>query len=160
VIQGRNRSEYYKRVNRALDPIRQHRTAPLTLDALADVAGFSRFHFHRDLWTSERVCLGIGLDNPHVTDPALCRYDAAIVVPEAFVVDGDASVMLVDGGSVPLPCSRWAARASPGPTTSSSGAGCPTAAISPTTACCSSGYLGDLESATGQVQVCVPIRPL
>ena len=34
----------------------------------------------RDLWTAERVCYGVVHDNPHVTAPEKCRYDAAIAI--------------------------------------------------------------------------------
>src|SRR5262249_41958393 len=44
------------------------------------------------------ICLGISLDNPKVTDPSRCRYDAAIVLPDDFKVDGDVNVTDVAGG--------------------------------------------------------------
>ncbi len=43
----RNRLEYEKRVNRVIDHIREHLGEALTLAALARVATFSPFHFHR-----------------------------------------------------------------------------------------------------------------
>jgi AraC family transcriptional regulator len=52
----------------------------------------------RDLWTADRTTLGISHDNPYVTDPARCRYDAAIVIPPAFRADGDVNVAEVKGG--------------------------------------------------------------
>src|SRR5262245_44591506 len=42
-----NRLEYEKRVNRVIDHIREHLAHELTLAALARVAAFSPFHFHR-----------------------------------------------------------------------------------------------------------------
>src|SRR5262245_52664598 len=42
-----NRLEYEKRVNRVIDHIREHLADELTLAALARVAAFSPFHFHR-----------------------------------------------------------------------------------------------------------------
>jgi AraC family transcriptional regulator len=56
----------------------------------------------RDLWTPDRVCLGISHDNPHVTDPARCRLDAAIVVPGDFRPDGQVNVTEVEGGKYAL----------------------------------------------------------
>jgi AraC family transcriptional regulator len=41
------RLEYEKRVNRVIDHVRQHLGEELTLAALARVAAFSPFHFHR-----------------------------------------------------------------------------------------------------------------
>lgn len=40
-------TEYIRRVNRVIDYIENHIAGSLTLDELADVANFSRFHFHR-----------------------------------------------------------------------------------------------------------------
>lgn len=42
-----HRAEYTRRMNRVLDYIDQHLDTPLDLAQLADVANFSRFHFHR-----------------------------------------------------------------------------------------------------------------
>jgi AraC family transcriptional regulator len=52
----------------------------------------------RDLWTADRICLGIPHDNPRVTEPSKCRYDAAVVVPEGFEADSDVNVVEVQGG--------------------------------------------------------------
>src|SRR5262245_29288622 len=43
----KNRLEYEKRVNRVIDHVRHHLADELTLIALARVAAFSPFHFHR-----------------------------------------------------------------------------------------------------------------
>jgi AraC family transcriptional regulator len=56
----------------------------------------------RDLWTADRICFGISHDNPHVTDPARCRYDAAIAVPHDLRVDGDVNVAELAGGKYAL----------------------------------------------------------
>lgn len=42
-----SRAEYVARVNRVIDHIERNLAEPLSLAALADVAGMSRFHFHR-----------------------------------------------------------------------------------------------------------------
>jgi len=42
-----SRAEYTARVNRVIDHIERNLAEPLSLAALADVAGMSRFHFHR-----------------------------------------------------------------------------------------------------------------
>lgn len=44
---GPSRAEYVGRVNRVLDHIDRHLAEPLGLEALARVAAFSPFHFHR-----------------------------------------------------------------------------------------------------------------
>jgi AraC family transcriptional regulator len=41
------RSEYTARINRVIDHIDAHLSEEMSLDELAGVAGFSRFHFHR-----------------------------------------------------------------------------------------------------------------
>ena len=41
------RSEYQLRINRVVDHIEAHLAEPLPLEALAKVAAFSPFHFHR-----------------------------------------------------------------------------------------------------------------
>ena len=52
-----NRAEYARRMNRVLDHIGRHLEGPLELAELADVANFSRFHFHRvfTAWMGETV---------------------------------------------------------------------------------------------------------
>jgi AraC family transcriptional regulator len=56
----------------------------------------------RDLWTADRICLGISHDNPHVTDPTRCRFDAAIVIPADCQPDGDVNVLELEGGKYAL----------------------------------------------------------
>ena len=43
----RQREEYLARINRVLDYIEEHIDQELSLDKLARIASFSRFHFHR-----------------------------------------------------------------------------------------------------------------
>lgn len=52
-----SRAEYARRMNRVLDHIGRHLDQPLDLARLADVANFSRFHFHRlfTAWMGETV---------------------------------------------------------------------------------------------------------
>jgi AraC family transcriptional regulator len=52
----------------------------------------------RDLWTADRICLGIPYDDPSVTEAARCRYDAGIVVPEGFRAEDQINVTTVEGG--------------------------------------------------------------
>ncbi|KYF70949.1 AraC family transcriptional regulator [Sorangium cellulosum] len=58
----------------------------------------ARWAAARDLWTADRLCLGIAHDNPKVTEPARCRHDAAIVIPDGLKADGDVNVTDVAGG--------------------------------------------------------------
>ena len=41
------REAYISRINRVIDFVENHYMDTLTIDDLADVAGFSRYHFHR-----------------------------------------------------------------------------------------------------------------
>ena len=52
----------------------------------------------RDLWPDDRLCLGIPHDNPRVTEPGKCRYDAGLVVPPGFTADGEVNTIEVPGG--------------------------------------------------------------
>lgn len=46
-IRQASRSEYQARINRVLDYIERNIAEPLSLEELADVANFSKYHFHR-----------------------------------------------------------------------------------------------------------------
>jgi AraC family transcriptional regulator len=52
----------------------------------------------RDLFTDTRVTLGIAYDDPSVTAPEKCRYDACVVVPSEFPGDKWVNLMDVAGG--------------------------------------------------------------
>jgi AraC family transcriptional regulator len=52
----------------------------------------------RELWTSDRICLGIAHDDPRVTDPDKCRYDACIVIPAGIALDAQVNVVDFPGG--------------------------------------------------------------
>ena len=45
-----------------------------------------------------RPTYGIGHDDPCVTAPDKCRYDACVEVPDGFTAQGDVSVMTLPGG--------------------------------------------------------------
>jgi AraC family transcriptional regulator len=51
-----------------------------------------------DLGPGPRVKLGIAHDDPCITAPARCRYDACVVVPRDFVADRLVDVLEVPGG--------------------------------------------------------------
>jgi AraC family transcriptional regulator len=52
----------------------------------------------RGLLTKDAVCLGVGHDDPAVTEPARIRYDACIVVPDATPVAGGIGIQILPGG--------------------------------------------------------------
>jgi len=51
-----------------------------------------------DLTLEETTRLGIGHDNPTITAPERCRYDACVVVPRDFTADRWVNLMDVPGG--------------------------------------------------------------
>lgn len=52
----------------------------------------------RDLWTADRLCLGIAQDDPRVTAPEKCRYDAAIVIGDRAIDESAINVAVVPPG--------------------------------------------------------------
>ena len=51
-----------------------------------------------DLGPGPRVTLGVAYDDPSITEPERCRYDACVVIPRDFVPDRLVDVMDVSGG--------------------------------------------------------------
>jgi AraC family transcriptional regulator len=51
-----------------------------------------------DLLSDSTVTLGIAYDDPDVTAPERCRYDACVVVPPSFQPDRSVNIMDVPGG--------------------------------------------------------------
>jgi AraC family transcriptional regulator len=47
IAYNKSMTDYIERINRVMDYIESHLHLPLTLDTLADIACFSKFHFHR-----------------------------------------------------------------------------------------------------------------
>ena len=116
----------------------------------------------RDLWTPDRLCLGIGHDNPKVTEPARCRYDAAIVIPAGFTPDGDVNVGEIEGGKYAVV--HFVGK---GPEVGSAYDGIfawlPNSGYQPENRCIFELYRGEfMEAETGNFRcdVCVPVRPL
>ncbi|AUX48412.1 AraC family transcriptional regulator [Sorangium cellulosum] len=117
----------------------------------------------RDLWTADRICLNIAHDNPNVTEPAKCRLDAAIVIPDGFAVDGDVNVTDVPGG-------KYAASVFVGdPSTIGAawdqlfGRWLPESGYQPDHRACFELYQGefhDPKTNTFRCELCLPVRPL
>jgi AraC family transcriptional regulator len=62
---------------------------------------WTRFHKWmqtRDLPSDGRITLGVGYDDPDVTAPDRCRYDACVVVPADFTPDRWVNVTDVAAG--------------------------------------------------------------
>ncbi|WP_437813527.1 AraC family transcriptional regulator [Sorangium sp. So ce1078] len=117
----------------------------------------------RDLWTPDRICVGISHDNPKVTEPSRCRYDAAIVIPESFKVDGEANVTDIAGG-------KYAASAFIGDASAIGAAWdrlfaewLPQSGYQPDHRPCFELYQGEFHDPkpnTFRCELCLPVRPL
>jgi AraC family transcriptional regulator len=59
----------------------------------------ARWAAARGLWSSESICVGIAHDDPRVTEPDKCRYDAGIVIPADLEVDASVGVLDLQGGT-------------------------------------------------------------
>ncbi|WP_437675338.1 AraC family transcriptional regulator [Sorangium sp. So ce131] len=117
----------------------------------------------RDLWTADRICLNIAHDNPKVTEPAKCRLDAAIVIPDGFVADGDVNVTDIPGG-------KYAAGVFAGEASAIGAAWdqlfarwLPESGYQPDHRVCFELYQGefhDPKTNTFRCELCLPVRPL
>ena len=109
---------YLRRINGVIDHIRAHPDGDLSLAALAAVAGFSPFHFHRIFSgivgetvhdfvqrvrldraaalmkgsPSRATLLGMSQDDPEVTPLELCHYDLCLTAPADWQGDGAVAV--------------------------------------------------------------------
>ena len=52
----------------------------------------------RNLLNEDATILGISWDNPHITPPEKCRYDACVVVPETVKPDGEVGMQDIPAG--------------------------------------------------------------
>lgn len=46
----------------------------------------------------QQTCYGVGLDDPSITPPDKCRYDACVTVPDGFDAAGSADIATLPGG--------------------------------------------------------------
>lgn len=132
-----SRAEYATRMHNVIEHIDNHLDGPLNLEALAAVAHFSPFHFHRmkvklidrppvtiaylrhlgpygepimrfwqDIyypWAAthnlfDQPRYGISHDDPSITAPEQCRYDACAEVAADFAGAGHAFKTTIAGG--------------------------------------------------------------
>jgi AraC family transcriptional regulator len=117
----------------------------------------------RELWTAERRCIGISQDDPRVTEPSKCRYDAGIVVPEALTLDEQVNVLQ-------LPPTKVAAATFVGPASEVGTAWdrlfrewLPQSGFQPDDGPCMELYGHDAYDPVTNVfrcELCVPVRPL
>jgi len=62
----------------------------------------SRWAGPRGLLGPKAVSIGISLDDPSVTPPAKCRYDACVVVDEKVQAEGEIGIQTLPGGKYAL----------------------------------------------------------
>lgn len=80
------RAEYIRRVNRAMDFIERHLSEPLPLERIADVACFSRYHFHRIFFAQVGETPGQFVQRLRIEKAArlLCAHRSRSVTEIAF----------------------------------------------------------------------------
>jgi AraC family transcriptional regulator len=118
----------------------------------------------RGLFGPDSIRLGIGHDDPVVTAPEKCRYDACVVVPESFAGDKRVNVIDVPGGKYTV-----AEFIGPADKIREAWEGLyrswlPGSGYQPDDRPCLEVYLGNPEVAgrpgTFRCELCVPVRPL
>lgn len=117
----------------------------------------------RDLWTPDRLCVGIAHDNPNVTDPTRCRYDAGIVIPADFKVDSQVNVVDFPGGKFALGTFEGTAQTIAGCWEQIFSGWLPRSGYQPDDRPCIELYRGDawdLKTGIVRCSLGIPIRPL
>jgi AraC family transcriptional regulator len=116
-----------------------------------------------DRWTTDRICLGLSYDNPRVTDPDKCRYDAGIVVPDDLRTDAQVNTTVFPGGKYGAADFQGTALEI-GPAWERLFSGwLPQSGFQPDDRTCTEVYRGDaVDMKTGvfRCELCVPIKPL
>jgi AraC family transcriptional regulator len=123
----------------------------------------ARWASARDLWTDGRICLGIALDDPMVTEPAKCRYDAAIVVPADFKPDSAVNVVDAAGGKTAMAAFTGSALEIGRAWSRLFGEWLPESGYQPDSRPCFELYRADSwdgKTDLFRCQLCLPIRPL
>ena len=126
----------------------------------------ARWATARDLWTPDRICLGVSHDDPKVTEPARCRYDAAIVVPADFNLGSETSavnLVEVEGGKYAMSRFEGTATQIGRHYDQFFGQWLPQSGFQPDNRLIFELYTGEFfDECTGNVicDVCLPVRPL
>jgi len=127
-------------------------------------ARFRRWMQARDLGGDASVKLGLSYDDPSITAPEKCRYDACVVVPADFTADRWVNLMDVAGG-------RYAVGAFTGSAHEIEDAWdrvfrgwLPDSGYQPDDRPCFEVYRGDpavdAKAGTFRCELCLPVRPL
>jgi AraC family transcriptional regulator len=112
----------------------------------------------------DRITLGIGHDDPRVTEPEKCRYDACVVVPADFAGDKRVNVMDVPEGTYAIAEFTGTAHDIEGAWDDLYRSWLPGSGYQPDDRPCLEVYRGDLEikgrPGAFRCELCVPVRPL
>jgi AraC family transcriptional regulator len=118
----------------------------------------------RGLQSPATITLGVAYDDPSITDPARCRYDACIVVPADFAADRRVNLMDVAGGSCAVAPFVGTAREIEREWDHVFRAWLPASGWEPDDRPCLELYRADPTVATRpgtfQCELCLPVRPL
>ena len=128
---------------------------------------WGRFHTWlgtRGLGPDNRITLGVAYDDPSVTAPAQCRYDACVVVLADFAADRWVNLMDVRGGSYAVFPYVGSAREIERAWHDVFDAWLPGSGYQPDDTPCYELYRGDpgVDAKTGtfRAELCLPVRPL
>jgi len=118
----------------------------------------------RDLGSPDSITLGVAHDDPAVTAPERCQYDACVVVPPDFVPDRGVSVMDVAGGRYAIASFEGTAREIQGAWDRVFADWLPRSGYQPDDRPCYELYRGnpmkDMTSGVFRCELYLPVRPL
>jgi len=123
---------------------------------------FRKWMQTRDLRIAETVRLGVAYDDPRVTDPERCRYDACVVVPADFVADRWVNVTDLPGGRCAVAAFAGGADEIEQAWERVFAAWLPESGYQPDDRPCFEVYRGNPFGADGRFrcELCLPVRPL
>lgn len=118
----------------------------------------------RDLLSDARITLGVGYDDPSITEAQKCRYDACLVVPQSFQPDKWVNVMDIPGGKYAVSEFRGTAHEIQGAWDRVFSTWLPTSGYEPDDRPCFEVYRGnptvDAKKGIFRCDLCLPVRSL
>ena len=125
---------------------------------------FTRWMDTRGLATNTAIKIGVAYDDPTVTAPEKCRYDACVVVPPEFVADRWVNVADIPGGRCAVSDFTGTARDIESAWEHVFAAWLPGSGYEPDDRPCFEIYRGNPgvagKSGTFRCELCLPVRPL
>ena len=118
----------------------------------------------RDLLSDARITLGVGYDDPSITEAQKCRYDACAVVAQSFQADQWVNVMDIPGGKCAITEFTGTAHEIQGAWDRVFSAWLPNSGYEPDDRACVEVYRGnpivDAKAGLFRCELCLPVRPL